>query len=322
MLPCLLIKRALLFIILFCLASWGRSGAQSRVNTNVEDLIDQLESEDEEERRLAAYNLGELGDTAAVMPLIDALEDPSCYVRGAASQALGLIGDTRAVDPLIERLTEIHVIVRGMAAYALGRIGDTAAVEPLIATLQIKTSWLAVWLTTNNYQREAAAWSLGEIGDNRAVQPLIDVLENPDPDIRMNAALSLGKLKDTRAAEPLIQLAQKDSRDSVRSMAAWSLVEIGTEDAEVFLATALEKKRWPVIAGGYKFYLRQGQPGCEDLLIKALKKFGTLKIACAYAYCGNSKLKEAGLQWAATHNVVIPAEPGDSPRWGSAAQGG
>jgi len=217
----------------------------------VDPLIDALKDEDSIVRMFTVAALGEIGDPRAVDPLIEALKDESSWVRENAALALGKIGDPRAVDPLIEALKDESSWVQDTAAFALGKIGDPRAVDPLIETLKDEDGWVrgevAIVLgdigdtkavgpliealkDEYGFVRLRAAGALGDIGDTRAVDPLIESLKDKDFMVRMRAALALGKIGDTRAIDPLIYMASKDQAESVRLMAASSLVKLGRNE--------------------------------------------------------------------------------------------
>jgi DNA-directed RNA polymerase subunit RPC12/RpoP len=77
-------------------------------------------------------NIDELAAKKDVKGLIKALEyQKDQNVRRAAAEELGDIGDARAVEPLIIALKDKYENVRSFAAEALGKIGDARAIEPL-----------------------------------------------------------------------------------------------------------------------------------------------------------------------------------------------
>ena len=99
----------------------------------VPELIVALKEDVREVRWVAATDLGEIKDPAAVAPLIEALAaDRESSVREAAAQALGQLKDPAAVEPLIAALKDRDQGVRMEAAKALGELGDRRAVAPLI----------------------------------------------------------------------------------------------------------------------------------------------------------------------------------------------
>ncbi len=118
--------------------------------------------------------------------LIENLKSDDDDVRSAAADALGKIGDARAVEPLIEALGDGDSSGSWSAASALRDIADADAVEPLIGVLCNPYSSGSV--------RETAAEGLGKMGDMWAVEPLIGALRNKDYDLRYAAAGALVEL--------------------------------------------------------------------------------------------------------------------------------
>jgi len=131
----------------------------------VHDLIQGLQSEDEELCADAAYALGQIGEPVkgAVPALIQALGDKEEFTRHAVVIALGQIGEPAAVPALIQALGDKNQTVRYWAAYALGQIGKPA-VPALIQAL-------------NKYVRSRAADALDQIGEPAAVPELIQALD-------------------------------------------------------------------------------------------------------------------------------------------------
>jgi HEAT repeat protein len=162
--------KAKLFVVLIVLCAGIFILNNSAYADRVDDLIEQLlHGKTWQERRAAAYALGEIKDPRAVEPLIQALGDPSGWVCEAAAYALGEIKDPRAVEPLIAALKDWDYYVPKAAREALVKIGKPA-VEPLIMALKDEDEDV----------RYAAAYALGEIKDPRAVEPLIKALFTDD----------------------------------------------------------------------------------------------------------------------------------------------
>jgi HEAT repeat protein len=115
----------------------------------------------EEERRLAAALLGEIGKAAqsAVPVLLDVLHDDSRPVRVNTAWALGQIGDDTAVPGLIDALRDQERDVRKAAATALGQIRNADAVPALINALHDRESSV----------RQATAEALKRIGTPEAL---------------------------------------------------------------------------------------------------------------------------------------------------------
>ena len=86
-------------------------------------LVERLQDEDKDLRRLAARALGQMQDSAAVQPLLARLRvDDDWWVREAITQALGEIADEGAIGPLINSLKDDSGWVRRRAAEALKKM--------------------------------------------------------------------------------------------------------------------------------------------------------------------------------------------------------
>ncbi len=97
---------------------------------DVNGLIKALRYEnDVQVRREAAYILGKIGNSSAVVPLIKALEDPDSYVRRQAADALGNIGDQKAFEPLNKALHDPNKYVCQGAADSLKKIEEKKGIK-------------------------------------------------------------------------------------------------------------------------------------------------------------------------------------------------
>jgi hypothetical protein len=217
-------------------------------------------------------------------------------------------GQADQVSRLIAALKDADMGVRGGAAEALGGIG-APAVEPLLAVLKDRDTRV----------RDSAANVLGGIKDPRAVGPLIAALKDADAHVRWGAVVALGQIKDPRAVEPLIA-ALKDAEAWVRPHAAEALGRIKGPRAINALLAGLRKRDLLVIAGAYSFFIERGEPGSEDVLIRALNAVGSAEMAGDFLKCGNSALEEAARHWETTHGYYyfsFRISGGSNVRWGS-----
>jgi len=110
----------------------------------------------------------------------------------------------------------------------------------------------------------------------------------------------------------------KDDKIGVRRNAAKALGEI--EDPRVVepLCDALKHKDLAVVAGAHEFFIRRGEPGTENILIRALNKYGNYNTAQAFVNSGNAKLKRAAKKWLKNNlftNLSLSSGNGE-PRWG------
>lgn len=165
--------------------------------------------------------------------------------------------------------------------------------------------------------RQAAASVLGFRKDRRAVEPLIGALKDTDEGVRYYSAWALGEIKDRRAVEPLTAVL-KDT-NYVRVQVARALEEILGDRAEVLMAS-LKNKDLIVIAAAYKFFIRRGVPGSEDLLCEAFREHGgDITMTLDFMGSGNEKLSSVGYERMRSMRRPRSLEPGHSgPRWGSA----
>jgi HEAT repeat protein len=194
---------------------------------DVEALIKQAKSKDNDERRNAFKELAEAGsDTKLVLPtLMTGLNDPDKFVRRFAAQALGKMEslDNKKVLPALSKLANDKnesKEVQEAAVATLGKMG-TDAVPSLTKVLKDTDKELIV--------RQRAADSLGFIGPaggKTAVPVLLEVLNekggktkggtNLDGNIRVDAIAALGKIatkKDEAALKALEGLAAEKNKD-------------------------------------------------------------------------------------------------------------
>lgn len=210
------------------------------------------------------------------------------------------------VDKLIRKLGDKHENARAKAARELGDLKDVRAVEPLIKTLKDRDS----------YVRGQCAISLGKLKDARAVDSLVLALDDDYTYVKEEAARALGEIKNVRAAGPLMNFLKNDST-YVREEAVKSLIKIGPE-AIAPLIKARDEKVLGRVADAYAFFICRGEPGTEALLVDALGKHGTARMACDFACSGNILLKAAAYEWAEKHKekIRMPLNAGDVIVWG------
>jgi HEAT repeat protein len=156
---------------------------------DVNDLVKQLKAKDEEQRRLAAKSLGEMGADAktAAPALVLALKDDDLFVRRFAAHSLGEISpDAKiAVPALKSALNDGKKEVAGAAADSLGKLGGEGV---KVLGDVIKNDKLDVEL------RRKAIVGLGKAGaDVKSVLPQLgDLLQSKD--LRVDVISALGEL--------------------------------------------------------------------------------------------------------------------------------
>ena len=144
---------------------------------------------------------------------------------------------------------------------------------------------------------------------------LIEKLMDPNWQVRNEAAKRLGVIKDARAVEPLIA-ALKDG--SIRGSAAGALEVIKDARAVERLLIGLRESDMAVITGAFRFFVRRGEPGSENVLSHAMIVWGNRDMAVVFLNSGNYHVEKAAREWAQSNRYQVRSTPGGSPiRWGS-----
>ncbi|QDV17077.1 putative lyase [Gimesia panareensis] len=174
-------------------------------STDVDSLVRELKSENEDAQALAAHQLGELGPSAksAVPALINVVKDGSVAARSEAIIALGKIGPdaAAAVPELAKILRGYSVILKYNALQSLRQIGPQAkpAMKQISPLLE----------SNNSYLKISAAWAAAKIDpDNKeilkqAIPILMEGLNVSINEVRNDAALALSQI-GAPAVKPLL----------------------------------------------------------------------------------------------------------------------
>ncbi|MCP4396895.1 MAG: NACHT domain-containing protein [bacterium] len=192
-------------------------------------LIALLKDADDHVRRSVVQVLGKIREMNAVPPLIEALKDENRHIRQAAAQALGFMKAHEAVPALIESVGSADYLLRQAAVEALGRIGDSRALGPLLEALRDR-EWKARW---------SAVYALGRIGDAQAL-PFLHrcLLEEEDVILRKSAAVTLGQLR-RRESVTALSKGLSDEDWQVRWAAVYSLGQIADPSVWPYLLEVL-----------------------------------------------------------------------------------
>jgi HEAT repeat protein len=174
-------------------------------------------------------------DPEQMLPLLESQETNQ---RMLAARTFCELQDDRAIPHLIRLLVDPCPLVRVSAAYALGRNPSIDAVEPLIQ--QYDKDW-------NGYVRKGVVWALGNCHDRRALETLIDALKTDISAVRLWAASSLAQMAAVgyesviATIPPLIEAMRQDPVAAVRSNCAWSIGQLCRElPSNVVYATAID----------------------------------------------------------------------------------
>jgi HEAT repeat protein len=197
-----------------------------------ESVIRDLESSDEEVRRLAAERAGALAPDESVPLLIGLLGDPGWRVRKAAVERLAACPDTsRLADALVVALAD---------GENPGR--RNAAVEALIHCGSRVVLYLVEAATSSDPDvRKLVADTLAGVGDPRATESLVRLLEDPDANVRAAAADALGAVGGDEVAQVLQRSATCTNEDQlVRFSALHALAALEVPIQARDLATVLD----------------------------------------------------------------------------------
>ena len=134
-------------------------------------LVSQLGSEDPRIRSRAALALGRIGDPATAAAL-GGVNDPDVSVRRMVAFALGEIADSAAVPPLVELLSDADPEVRALALEGLSKAADAVASRAARVHLAAETDPDAL--------AAGLRWGF-RYGDPDWIGPLIDATEAEGP---------------------------------------------------------------------------------------------------------------------------------------------
>lgn len=215
--------------------------------TNIQQLIDQITSQDTKTRDAARSALVALG-SEAVEPLIAALDTPSDWQRKGVITLFQQIKDKRVIPPLLNCLKDKDALVRGFAALALAEQQEQSAL-PLIQQLVVEESepfprsyllnavdklgergWVIAYTariltedTFTNTDRQATVQLVVRLNDPATADLLLDVFKKREPGVSDHALQGLRAFNDQRPVDILI--AQLQDENPHRRAAA--IVELG-----------------------------------------------------------------------------------------------
>lgn len=204
---------------------------ESRV---LEPLIEMLDDQDPEVRRVAARTLGNLQDQRAVEPLKKAAEDEDSKVSRNAVESLQRLGHPRGGKTL-ESVDEPAACARPdqrtrhRTARALLR--RPGADEEIASMLE----------SSDPEARAVALLALGHQGDPASLESITDFLRDEDGAVRLCAVEALSLLHDPRMRLLVPILGNRNEDPEVRAAAAKAIGELGPGDFPFILLMAMEE---------------------------------------------------------------------------------
>jgi len=248
----------------------------------VDELIRQLQSGNNDERRKAAIELGKLGDSVAVPALLQTADDSDedSEVRIAAVWAVGQIGDLNAVPALLDTYLIAPNRLAEKILYTIGEILSrtssdddnsrevfSQAVDTLIGI--VSDDW------TSEEVRVAAAKALGKSRDPKAIPVLTRHLHEYQPiEVAKAAAFALRHFDDPQAIHALAKAAINTGFvREVRETAVESLGDIGNPEVVDTLISILEDQSVDnyIRAEAARALGRIGNPKAIEPLIRTME---------------------------------------------------
>ena len=196
-----------------------------------ESIALDLESMDEEVRRLAVERLTLLPSAEAIPILVERLGDSSWRVRKAAIDRLaGSVESSEATRRLVAALGDgDNTNRRNAALEALMRCGSKAI--PILVEASHDPDVDV---------RKQVVDALGGIGDESAAGRLMEMLGDPDPNVRGAAADALGAMGSSSSVSSLLAMANQDEEGLARLSALYALVRMEAPVAASDLADPLD----------------------------------------------------------------------------------
>jgi hypothetical protein len=199
-----------------------------------------LHDEEEEVRACAIEGLWEEEDASLIGPLVHLLQaDPSGRVRATAATALGhfvLLGELEKIEAALATFVEeallqtIHsqeedLEVRRRAIESIAYSGE----------LGVRDIIEAAYYDEEEKMQVSAIFAMGRSADPIWRDMVITELDNPNPEIRLEAARACGELEARAAVSKLAQLLEDDPDSEVQQAAIWALGHIGGAKARQVL---------------------------------------------------------------------------------------
>ncbi len=286
----------------------------------VKSLIATLRDINPEVREAASRALVEIGGLYAMGPLIDALKDKDSSVREAAAEILGKLSHP-ALKPLITSLWDEDWDVREVAVKTCAKLGDSRAVDPLIAVLKYEASRVhqepegdlyeitshmiepstVPFMTRRNCLCVEVIKALGQIGDKGAIPALVGQLQSWDTAQAAADALDGFSWSPQSIEDKVHFLVAKKDGNTLKKI--WGQTKsVLLKDIKSQEDTIVKNALYAFIAIGKQEVIRE--------LIAVINANGDQTIAKVYHNCGNKRLSDAALNWAAKHEVYISTDFG------------
>ncbi|MFT7632531.1 MAG: putative membrane-bound dehydrogenase-like protein [Mariniblastus sp.] len=161
--------------------------------------------------------------SASVEQLVDELKSQNGWRRVTASRLLNERKDKSAVDPLRKMLRESNSKVTQLhALYALSGLGELqttdikiglASTSPRLREHAVRLAETIVGFHRSQAELESEQEKLQNASANDLINQVLALADDPTSRVRFQVALTLGQFDDTRVAGALAKIAKQDATD-------------------------------------------------------------------------------------------------------------
>ena len=207
-------------------------------------MLELLQDEAPEVRRVAVESLGKIGDPRAVDPILSLQHDPAAIVREASVLAMGRLKPTATegvVALLTQALEDPVESVRQAAVVAVGEIEPgTRLLQPVVGLLR----------SSDARVRRAAVQALLQIDASQSIPALVAAGRDSDAEVRQGIVAAVGEWGGAAVSPWLRERLAEDSAPGVRAEAAYRLGLLSDLDVRAALESATAKdpdsgvRRW------------------------------------------------------------------------------
>jgi HEAT repeat protein len=201
-----------------------------------------LQHQDLDIRRMAVDVLGRFSDQSSLQGIEAAVHDSHWSVRISALKALEKIAGPHETQIILNALHDDDYLVRKHAMTILGNLRDAKTIYEIVKQFEDDEMKEFACEAILNFGRLALPYLyrlmkrdgsieirervidlIGKIGDSSSVVPLMDLLEDPNPNIRLATIDSLAFCFDSVPLKKLIHTRNYDGNDEVKNRADLAL---------------------------------------------------------------------------------------------------
>ncbi len=189
-------------------------------------IIENLKSEDIDQRRMAAEDLGYSGNEDAAFELVNYLNDNDKSVRDAVSGALKKVSNEKACFKIAKFFSSDKIDVRNYAVDILTSLNKTA-----IPSLRNS-------LKDNDYDiRKFAVDILGNLKATSSNSDLITMLNDPNDNVLVSVIEALGNIGQVESAPELMKIIDRGL--TIKATVIEALGKIGSKEVSNFILTTI-----------------------------------------------------------------------------------